>query len=188
MLHATIIGRIGQAAPYQGPNGQFLRVRVAVPIRQRGGQDHTEWVTVFTTRTELMPYLTNGRQILATGPAQVSVYNGQAGVTLHAFHVELLAESLKGQVASLLPQLLGQAPAQPVQSTMAQAPAQPMMSQAQAQPAVDANSLAQALAAVLGGNRAQPTGAQTQPQAHPDNVAAATSGAPADAVPEAAPF
>lgn len=195
MFQATIIGRVGQTAPYQGQNGQFLRIRVAVPIRQRGGQARTEWVTVFTTRTELAPYLTQGRQILVSGHMSVDVYNNQVSITLHAFHVELLAESVRGQIANLLPQLLG-TQAQP---TMAQAPAQPVMpvqptmAQAQSQtpaPTMDPNILAQALAAVLGGNRAQPQ-AQTQSQAQADNAqpqSQTNDAAPTDAIPEAAPF
>lgn len=193
MFQATIIGRIGQTAPYQGQSGQFLRIRVAVPIRQRGGQDRTEWATVFTPRMELAPYLTQGRQILVTGNAQIDVYNNQASLTIHASHVELLAESMRGQIANLLPQLLGAQPtvsAQPVtpqaQPTMAQAP-----ESAPAQPAVDPNLLAQALARILGGNRAQPQ-AQTQNtaevQAQSTTEAQTNNAATADAIPEAAPF
>lgn len=194
MFQATIIGRVGQVAPYQGQNGQFLRVRVAVQIRQRGGQTRTEWVTVFTPRMELAPYLTQGRQILATGHTSVDVYNNQVSLTLHAYHVELLAESVRGQIAHLLPQLLGtQAPAQPAQPAMPQA--QPTMAQAPesapAQPAVDPNLLAQALAQILGGNRTQPQ-AQTQNtaevQAQSTTEAQTNNAVPADAIPEAAPF
>lgn len=102
MLHTTIIGHIGNDAEVKNVNGkEFTTFRVAHSDRwtDENGQSHdvTTWVDcVMNGKPAVLPYLTKGTMIFATGSTQLRVYSSpkdrcmKAGLTINVRTIELV--------------------------------------------------------------------------------------------------
>lgn len=102
MLQTTIIGHIGNDAEVKNVNGkEFTTFRVAHSDRwtDESGQAHdlTTWVDcVISGKPAVLPYLTKGTMIYATGNTQLRVYSSpkdrcmKAGLTINVRTIELV--------------------------------------------------------------------------------------------------
>lgn len=102
MLQTTIIGHIGNDAEVKNVNGkEFTTFRVAHSDRwtDENGQSHdvTTWVDcVMNGKPAVLPYLTKGTMIFATGSTQLRVYSSpkdrcmKAGLTINVRTIELV--------------------------------------------------------------------------------------------------
>ena len=102
MLQTTIIGHIGNDAEVKNVNGkEFTTVRVAHSDSwtDESGQAHdlTTWVDcVINGKPAVLPYLTKGTMIYATGNTQLRVYSSpkdrcmKAGLTINVRTIKLV--------------------------------------------------------------------------------------------------
>lgn len=121
MLQTTIIGHIGNDAEVKNVNGkEFTTFRVAHSDRwtDENGQPHdvTTWVDcVINGKPAVLPYLTKGTMIYATGNTQLRVYSSpkdrcmKAGLTINVKTIELVGGKPDVVPATLYKQDSGEA-------------------------------------------------------------------------------
>ena len=102
MLQTTIIGHIGNDAEVKNVNGkEFTTFRVAHTDKwtDTDGKPHeqTTWVdVVINGKPNVLPYLTKGTMIYASGSCQLRIYSSpkdrcmKAGLTINAKTIELV--------------------------------------------------------------------------------------------------
>lgn len=83
-IKAHVIGRLGKdAEEVQVGNGTALRFNIASDSRKKdaSGQwvKHTDWVAVQTFQANLKPYLTKGKQVMASGDLTAGIWTRQDG-------------------------------------------------------------------------------------------------------------